>query len=98
MCTPSPSKTIVFRGGFIIGIGDFWEHSAHGNIRESLLGSAGVGSCLGISNQCKLVLDNQQAEINSPATDLNLVRFWPFPFECLLCHLSTQVNNGILAA
>ena len=33
-----------------------------------------------------------------PATELELNRFRPFPFGDILWHLSTQVNNGLLAA
>ena len=81
-----------------VWIGDLWENSAHRKIRESLLGSAGVGSCPVISNPCTLVLANQQAGIYAPDTELELIRFRPFIFGELVCHLITQVNDGILTA
>ena len=65
---------------------------------ESLLGSSGVSSCLGISNTCTLGLANQQAEIYSPTTKLQLIRFWTYTFGEIVWNLSTQVNGGLLAA
>ena len=83
--------------GLTIGIGDLWENYSYRNIRESLLRRAGVGSCLGVSNHCMFGLANQQAGRFAPATQLELIRFWPFPFGELMWHLITQVNNGDLA-
>ena len=34
----------------------------------------------------------------TPATELELIRFLPFTLEELVCHLSTQVNGGDIAA
>ena len=99
-CAPhSPPKTQTFlRSGLTIGIWYLQNNSAHTKIVESLLGSAGVGSCPDISNRCMLVLANQQAGGYSPSTELELISFWPLPFRELVWHISTQVNDGILAA
>ena len=62
------------------------------------LGSAGVGSCPRLSNQCTFGLANQQARRHPPNTELEFIRFWTLMFGELVWNLSTQVNNGILAA
>ena len=80
----------------IIGIGELWENSANRKIRESLLGISGVVIFPGTSNQCTLVLDNQQAGRYYLATELEIIRFRPFPFRYLVWHLRTQVNNSLL--
>ena len=54
--------------------------------------------CPGLSNRCTFGLANRLAGRFSPATDLYLNRFWPSPFGELVCHLGTQVNNGLLTA
>ena len=43
-----------------------------------------------------LVMANQHAGSYSPATELELIEFWPLPFEELVWHLSIHVNDGIL--
>ena len=86
----------VYWGGLNIGIGALRDNSAHRNIREGLLGSAGVGSCPGVSNRCTFLLANQQAGENIPATELKLDRFRHFPLGDLVWHLSKQVNYGDL--
>ena len=99
-CTPSPSKNmnLVFWCGLNIGIGALQDNSAHRKIRVSILGSAEVGSCPGLSKRCTFLLTNQQAGSYAPATELDLIRFWPLPFGELVWHLSTQMNNGNLDA
>ena len=64
---------------------------------ESLLGRAGVGSCPGLNNWCTFGFANQQAGSYAPATELDIIRFWPLTFQELVWHLSTQVNGGIMA-
>ena len=61
-----------------MGIGALRDNSAHRKIWEYLLGSSGVVSYHSISNQCTLVLANQQAGIYVPANELEIIRFWPF--------------------
>ena len=62
VCNPLTSKKKTFlRIGLTIGIGSLWYNLSCRNIRESLLGSAGVVSCPVISNRCTLLLANQQA-------------------------------------
>ena len=41
---------------------------------------------------------NRLAGSFAPTTEVELNMFWPLPFGELVWHLSTQVNNGILAA
>ena len=81
-----------------MGIGSLWVNYSHRNIWESLLESAVLGSCSGVSNRCTFGLENQQAGSYSLATELELIRFWHLPFGGLVWHLITQVNDGILAA
>ena len=66
-------------------------------IRESLLGSAGVGSGSGLSNRRTFGLANQQAGSYDATTELELIRFRPLPFVELMWNLITQVNGGDLA-
>ena len=87
----------VYWSGLTIGIGSLQDNSAHRNIRESLLGSAGVGNCTGLSNRCTLGLANQQAGNYISATELDINRFRPLPFGELVSHISTQVNGIYLA-
>ena len=63
---------------------------------ESLLESAGVGRCPGLSNRCNFVLDNQQNGKYISATELDLNRFRPLPLRGIMWHLSTQVNDVYL--
>ena len=63
---------------------------------KGLLGREGVGGCPGLSNRCMCGLDNQQAGSYTPANELELISFWPFPFGGIVWHLSTQVNYGII--
>ena len=93
-----PKMRTVFRSGLTIGIWSLWENSTHRKIRESLLGSAGVGSCPSLRKRCTFGLDIQQAGIYVPNTELELIKFRPFPFRELVWHLSTQVNVCDLAA
>ena len=86
------------RSGLTIGIGDLWENYVHRNIRETLLESAGVGRCTGLSNRCTFGLANQLAGIYTPTTELEFIRFCPLPLGDLVFHLITQMNNGIIAA
>ena len=44
------------------------------------------------------VLSNQLSGRYTPATELDLIRFWPSPLGDLVWHLITQVNDGLLAA
>ena len=81
-----------------IEVVSLWENSAHKNINESLLGSAGVVSFPGLSNRCTFGLENQQAGSYAPATEFDLIMFRTLIFWELVWHLSTQVNNGDLAA
>ena len=88
----------VYWSGLTIWIGALRENSAHRNITESLLGSAGVDRCPGLSNWCKFGLTNQQAGKYISATELDINRFWTFPLGDLVWHLSTQVNDSDIAA
>ena len=81
-----------------IWIGVLWDNYYHRKIREGLLGSAGVVSFTGLSNWCKFELANQQAGISASATELELIRFWPFPFLEIVWQPSTQVNNDNIPA
>ena len=81
-----------------IGIGALQENAAHMQIREILLGSAGVGRCPVLSNQCKFGLANRLDGRYIPAIELDTNRFWPSPLGELVWHLSTQVNGSDLAA
>ena len=65
---------------------------------EILLGSSGVGRFPGLINRCKFGLADQLSGRYTPATELDIIGFWPFPLGDLVWHLSTQVNDGILAA
>ena len=80
-----------------IGIGALWDNYAHSKITVIFLVNVGVDSCPGVSNQCMLGLAYQQSWKYFPATELDIIRFWPFPFRYLMWHLSTQVNDGILS-
>ena len=64
---------------------------------EILLGSAGVGSCPGLSNRCTFGLANQQAGRYTPTTELEIIGFCPSPFGELVWHPSTQVSVSYLA-
>ena len=81
-----------------IGIWDFQGNSAHRKIRKNLLGITGVVICPGLSNRCTFGLANQQYESYNPATELEIIRFRPLPSRDLVWHLSTKLNNGIIAA
>ena len=50
------------------------------------------------SNRCTFGLSNQLTGSFSPATELEFNRSWTSPFEELVWHLNTQVNNSLLAA
>ena len=81
-----------------IGIGALWEKFAHRNIRECLLGSVGVGRCPCLRNRSTFGLVNQLVRRYTPATKLELIRFWSLPLGEIVWHHSTQVNNSYLAA
>ena len=81
-----------------IGIGSLQENFAHRKIRESLLGSAGLGRCTSLSNQFMFGLSNQQAGSYAPATELVNIRFRYLPFWEIVWHLSTKVNDSDPAA
>ena len=66
-------------------------------IKESLLVSAGVGRCPGLSNWCMFLLANQQAGKYISDTELELNRFQTLSLGYLVWHLSTQVNYSDLA-
>ena len=83
--------------GLSIGIGSLRDNSSHRSIRQSLLGSAGVGICPRLIKGCKFGLEKQQAGRYFPDTKLDLIRFWPLPFRELMWHLIAQVNNGDIA-
>ena len=53
--------------------------------------------CPCLSNWCTFGLANGLDGSFVPATELDLNRFRPLPFRELVWHLSTQVNNGLLA-
>ena len=97
---PIPLQQInnVYWSGLNIGIGSLWENSANRKIRESLLGSAGLGMCPGLSNRCKFWLANKQAGKYIFTTELDLNRFWPLPFGEIVWHLRTQVNDSDISA
>ena len=98
VCTPSLKYIwTVFRSGLTIGIGALWGNVSHRKIREIIVGSAGVGSCPGLINRCTYGLAKQKSGSHTPATELELIGFWHFPFRDLVWHLSIQVNNGLLA-
>ena len=88
----------VYWSGFTIEIWAFRETLSHRNIRESLLGIAGVGRCPGSSNRCMFWLANQQAGKYISATELELTRFWPLPLGELVWNFRTQVNYSDIAA
>ena len=73
-------------------------NSTHRNIREILLGSAGVGRCPGLSNRCTFGLANLLDRRYTPATELELIRFWPLTSGDLVWHLISQVNDCVIAA
>ena len=54
VCTPIAIQQIqtVYWSVLTIVIGALWENSEHRKIRESLLGSAGLGRCTGLRNRC----------------------------------------------
>ena len=54
--------------------------------------------CPLLSNWCTFVLTNQQDGKYITATELELIRFWPFPLHDLVWHLSTQVKDSDIAA
>ena len=60
--------TYRLRSGLTIGIGALRKNSAHSKIRESFLGSTGVGMCPSISNLQKFGLDNKLTGSFSIAT------------------------------
>ena len=88
----------VYWSGLNIGIWALQENSAHRKIRESLLGSAGLGRCPGLINRCKFWLSNKQAEKYISDTELELNKFHPLPFGEIVWHLSTQVNDSDISA
>ena len=57
-----------------------------------------ICGCPGLSNRCTFGLVNWLSGRFAPATELELSIFRPSPFWELVCHLSTQANNGLLAA
>ena len=65
---------------------------------ESLLESAGVLRCPGLSNWCEFGFSNQQSGKYISAAELDLIRFRPLPLGYLMFHLSTQVKDSDLAA
>ena len=79
-------------------MGALQDNSAHRNISESLLGSAGVGRCTSLSNWRTFGFSKQLAGRYTTATELELIIFWLLPLGGLMWHLSTQVNICILAA
>ena len=84
--------------GLTKGIGSLWDNYSHRNIRESPLGSAGVGRCPGLSNRCTFWLAKKHDGKYISATELELNRFWTFPLGGIVCHLSTQVNDSDISA
>ena len=54
--------------------------------------------CPGLSNRCTFILANQLAGRFAPSTELGINRFRPSSFRYLVWHLSTQVDNDLLAA
>ena len=84
--------------GLTIGIGALRYSFAHRKIRESLVGRVGVFRCPVLSNCCTFLLANKKSGKYIYATDLEFNRFRPFPIGELVWHLSTQVNDGLLAA
>ena len=99
-CTPFPSnkKQTVYWSGLTIGIGALRGNYAHMKIRESLLGSAGVGRCPVLSNRCVFGLANQKSGKYISATELEIIRFRPLPLGELMWQHITKLNGGILAA
>ena len=89
---------LFFRSGSTIGIVSLWKNSNHRKITEILLGRVGVVSFTVTRNHCTLVLTNQQAGSYVPATESDIIRFWTLPFGYLMWHLSTNVNNCLIAA
>ena len=63
-----------------------------------LLGSAVVVRCTVLSDWCTFGLDNQKAGKYISATEVDLVRFCPFPLGGLMWHLSTQLDDSDIAA
>ena len=72
------------------------DNYAHSKIRESLLGSTGVGRCPVLSNQCTFGLSKRLAGRYTSVTELELIRFCTFPLGELVWYLTTQVNGGII--
>ena len=93
-----PKTQNVFRSVLTILIGALRDNSTHRKVMESLLGIIVVGSCPSISNRCTLILVNQKARIYASATELDIIRFEPLAFRELMWHISTKVNDGLLAA
>ena len=83
--------------GLTIGVGALRDSSAQSNIREGLLGSAGVGICPGLSNLYMFGLANRLAGRYIPYTELESIMFWPLPLRGIMWLLSTQVNDSALA-
>ena len=54
--------------------------------------------CPSLISRCTSGLANQLDGSFPPDTELYTNRFWPSPFGEFVWHVSTQMNNGILAA
>ena len=91
-------KQAVFRIELPIGVEYLRENSSHRKIRGSLLGSAVIGSCPRITNRCMLGFTNQHAGSYAPATELDLIMFWPLPLGETVWNLSTQVNDSLISS
>ena len=85
--------TYRLRSWLTIRIGALRENSAHRKITKEFLWNVGVSRCPGISNWWKFGLYDQLAGSFTPATELEINRFWTLPFGEFVWHLSTQVNN-----
>ena len=57
-----------------------------------------MGRFPGLSNRCAFGLANLISGRYNIATELDIIRFWPLHLGGLVWHLSTQINDGILAA
>ena len=88
----------VYCSGLTIGIGSLRENSFHRKIREILLGIAGGGRCLGLSNRCTFWLANKQAGKYISATELDLNNFGPLSLGELMWYLRIKVNYSDLAS
>ena len=73
-----------------MGIVALQDNSAHKKIMESLIGNGVAGSCPDLSNWCIFGLDNQQAGSYTPATELEIISFWPSPFGELATQNTTE--------